>query len=99
MCPGFDEYNQDILKQIEEIGPNCLLLLESFKKIRPKDWYRPAKGIIALRKNYDDKLIEQACKRGLYYGVTSYQQIKSILASNASLLPLPVKGGDYAKFA
>lgn len=98
-CPGFSEYNEDITKQIEAIGANSTLLLTALKASKSKDWHRSARGIINLRKNYSNELIDKACLRALHYGVYSYTQVKNILASNAINLPLPEFGDEYAKLA
>ncbi len=98
-CPGFSEYNEDITKQIEAIGANSALLLTALKASKSRDWYRSARGIINLRKNYSNELIDKACLRALHYGVYSYTQVKNILVSNAINLPLPEFGGEYAKLA
>ena len=99
LCPGFIEYEEYCLKQMHDIGSNCKLFLEFLQQERGKDWYRTAKGIISLRKNYSDELIDMACKRGLYYGIVSYSKIKSILQNNAVNLPLPEYGGGYARIS
>lgn len=99
LCPGFIEYEEYCMKQMQDIGNNCKLFLEFLQKERSKDWYRTARGIVSLRKNYNDELIDKACKRGLYYGIVSYSKIKSILQNNAVNLPLPEYGGAYARIS
>ena len=87
LCPGFDEYNKECQEKIKSMGTNCFLLLENVQK-ECQDWYRFAKGIIKLRKLYDDQIIDKACLRALHYGITSYSKIKTILESNSHHLPL-----------
>ena len=99
MCPGFIEYEERYLEQMQKIGDNCKLFLEFLQQARSKDWHRIARGIVALRKSYSDALIDKACKRGLHYGISSYSKIKNILESNAVNLPLPEFGGIYASIA
>ena len=84
---------------MQDIGNNCKLFLEFLQKEKSKDWYRTARGIVSLRKNYNDELIDKACKRGLYYGIVSYSKIKNILQNNAVNLPLPEYGGGYARIS
>jgi transposase len=97
LCPGFIEYDEYCKKQMQDMGINCKLFLEFLRQEREKDWHRTAKGIISLRKNYSDDLIDKACQRGLYYGIVTYSKIKNILQNNAVNLPLPECGGEYAR--
>ena len=99
LCPGFVEYSQHYKQQMQKIGNNCSLLLEFLQREKSKDWHRTARGIVALRKVYNDELIDKACHRALHYGISSYSKIKNILDSNAVSLPLPEFGGEYAKLA
>ena len=99
LCPGFVEYSEHYQEQMQKIGNNCSLLLESLQQTRSKDWQRCARGIISLRKVYSDELIDKACHRALHYGISSYSKIKNILNSNAINLPLSEFGGQYAELA
>lgn len=101
LCPGFTEYEERYLEQIAKIGKNCQLFVDNLKQVKTKDWHRAARGIVALRKNYSDELIDKACLRALHYGITSYGKIKKMLESNAINLPLPSfkVGGCYARTA
>ena len=85
---GFVEYNEHYQQQMQKIGNNCSLLLESLQQSHSKDWQRCARGIISLRKVYSDELIDKACHRALHYSISSYSKIKNILNSNAVNLPL-----------
>lgn len=99
LCPGFIEYDQKYTEQMNKIGENCRLFLQFLQQVKPRDWYRVAKGIVALRSIYKDEFIDKACNRALHYGITSYSKIKSILESNAINLPLPDFGGADARIA
>lgn len=99
LCPGFIEYSEHYQQQMQQIGNNCSLLLELLQQTRVNDWQRCARGIIALRKVYNDDLIDKACHRALHYGISSYSKIKNILNSNAVNLPLPEFGGQNAELA
>lgn len=96
--PDHTEYKEHYEKQMQNIGKNSDILLKLLQENRGKDWHRAVRGIVALRKSYDDKLIDKACLRALHYGTISYSKIKSILESNAVNLPLP-DGGFYAESA
>lgn len=87
LCPGFAEYDKDCQEKIQAIGNNCSNMLQKIKQ-EQKDWHRAAKGIIKLRKFYTDEVIDQACLRGLHYGISSYSKIKKILENNCHNLPL-----------
>jgi transposase len=98
-CPGFTEYDERLEKQMQDMGDNCKLMLVTLQKERSYDWQRRAKGIVALRKTYNDEIIDKACQRALHYGIVSYSRIKAILESNAVNLPLPDNGGGHAESA
>ena len=99
LCPGFIEYSEHYQQQMQQIGNNCSLLLELLQQTQVNDWQRCARGIISLRKVYNDDLIDKACHRALHYGISSYSKIKNILNSNAVNLPLPEFGGKKAELA
>ena len=94
--PGFAEYDEKLESIMQDMGPNCLMLLKYLQKTKPLDWWRAVKGIIKLRENYGDDVIDKACHRGLCYGVTSYRKIKSILDNNCYDLPIHDAGDGYA---
>jgi len=74
-------------------------MLSYIKEKNKNDWYRAVKGIISLRKYYNDKIIDKACLRALHYGISSYSKIKKILENNCYDLPLNDynhEGGEYA---
>ena len=87
-CPGFKEYDEKCQEQMQKLGTHCVKMLEAIKTERKRDWHRPVKGIIALKKLYSDDVIDKACCRALHYGVYSYKKIKDIIESNSYNLPL-----------
>ena len=83
------------------MGIHCSAMLEYIKQEHKRDWHRAAKGIVKLRKIYSDEIIDKACLRALYYGISSYSKIKKILENHCYNLPLGEleTGGDYARVA
>jgi transposase len=74
----------------------------------PEQGYRACLGLLSLRKRYPEARLEAACVRACTTGATSYQSVKSILATGLDQLPseeptplrLPathahVRGADY----
>jgi len=100
-CPGFVEYDQKCQEQMQQMGIHCSAMLEYIKQEHKRDWHRAAKGIVKLRKIYSDEIIDKACLRALYYGISSYSKIKKILENHCYNLPLGEleTGGDYARVA
>lgn len=97
LCPGFKEYDNKYKEAMHKIGSNGSLMLENLEKNHKYSWYRIARGIVSLRKDYSDDIIDKSLKRALYYGVTSYRKILDILLNNCYDLPLPESGGDHAR--
>lgn len=97
-CPGFEEYDNNLENKMENIGSNCAEILKCLKEENSRDWHKGARGIISLQTNYSNELIDKACMRALHYGISSYRNIKAILVNNATSLPMPKEGGEYAKF-
>ena len=93
-CPGFIEFDEKIESQLASIGNSAKEMLILLKRDHKKDWTRPARGIISLKKIYSNDLIDLALKRALCFGICSYSKIKKILANNSQNLPLPDE--DYS---
>ena len=87
-CPGFEEYDTKHQNDLKQMGKYCELMLAYLQKEHKRNWYRAANGILSLRKIYSDEMIDQACKRALCFGISSYSKIKKILDSNSHKLPL-----------
>jgi len=102
LCPGNPDHDKSCEEKMMKIGSNCASMLLYIRQEHKLDWYRAVKGIIKLRKIYDDKDIDKACLRGLHYGISSYSKIKKILENNCQNLPLDqsiLAGGSYANVA
>lgn len=89
LYPGSPEYKENCEVVMKKIGTHANEMLIFLQTNRNKDWTRIARGILALRKDYSDEILDQALKRALYFGITSYSKIKDIITSNCYNLPLP----------
>lgn len=69
---------QTYRQKVAEIGQNTVLFLEKAKKDKPRIWTQTIRGILSLRKNYDNNIIDLACKRAIEYGVCEYSTVKNI---------------------
>ena len=67
------------LKQADEIGPCCHMLIDRLFSDKVLDNLRAAQGIISLKKKYTSLRLEAACKRALYYDNPRYRTVKNIL--------------------
>lgn len=97
LCPGFEEHDNHYQNEMKKIGENGILLLSEIKKSHEKQWHRPIKGIVSLRKLYSDDVIDAACRRALHFGAHSYLVVKKIIENNGYHLPLNERG-DYAEY-
>ena len=59
-------------------GKETILFLEKVKKEKAQTWIQIIRGIFSLKKNYDPKTINLACKRALEYKVHEYSTVKNI---------------------
>lgn len=83
-----EEYLSKYKEDMENLGEDSLSLFLLIVKQNPREWYRVVKGILALKKHYEPQIINLACKRALYFSITSYSKIKSICKSGCYNLPL-----------
>lgn len=68
------------LKQAEEVGPCCRIVIERLFTNGVLDNLRSAQGIVRTLKNkYQTTRLEAACKRALFYDNPRYNTVKSIL--------------------
>jgi hypothetical protein len=76
--------------EMKQIGANALEFFYAFcrKGLVSKYLYHNISGVLALRKNYADSVIDQACRRALYYDSISYGTVKKIC--ERGLISLPV---------
>ena len=59
-CPGFKEYDEKYQGDLKQMGKHCELMLSYLQKEHKRNWYRPAQGILNLRKIYSDKMIDDS---------------------------------------
>ena len=52
----------------------CLLL----EQMVPSHWYSMPRGILQLKKSFEDDIIDRTCKRAIRFNALSYQHIKRI---------------------
>ena len=76
--------------EMRQIGPHALEFFYAFcrKGLVGKYLYHNISGVLALRKNYTDSVIDQACRRALYYESIKYGTVKKIC--ERGLISLPV---------
>lgn len=85
---------QEILSRQEgdmkEIGSYAVNFFYAFcrKGLVGKYLYHNISGVLALRKNYDNTTIDQACRRALYYNSITYGTVKKICERGLILLPV-----------
>lgn len=84
-----EEYLSSCQESMGQIGEYTKRLFALIVKENPNSWYRTVRGILSLNKIYSNEVIELACKRALYFNVTSYSKIKSICESGYYNLSLP----------
>jgi len=82
------EYQEKYQVKMAQIGNYCQQLFFLILEEHPRDWYRPVAGIISLKKQYSNDVIEASCKRALAYGITQYSVIRNICHNGSYLLPL-----------
>lgn len=71
-----------------EMGEHAQALFEVLIKEQPYHWLQTVKGILSLRKRFDDVTINLSCRRALSYGAIHYRQLKSICESGCYRLPI-----------
>ncbi len=97
LCPGFKAHDDHYQEAMQEIGAHGRSMLLELKKKYEKTWHQPIKGIVKLRKQYSDEVIDAACKRALHFGAYSYSVVKRIIENNGYRLPLN-EGGKHATY-
>jgi len=83
-----EEYLSKYKNDMQELGEDALNFFLIVVKQKPQEWYRIAKGILALKKQYSPQIINLACKRALYFNILTYSKIKTICQSGCYNLPL-----------
>lgn len=81
--------------QMREIGSHALSFFYAFcrKGLNGKYLYHNISGVLALRKSHDDSVIDQACRRALYYNSITYGTVKKICERGLVSLPVDDKEG------
>jgi len=82
------EYQEKYQVKMAQIGTYSEQLFFLILKEHPRDWHRPVAGIISLKKQYSNEVIDASCKRALAYGITQYSIIRNICHNGSYLLPL-----------
>ena len=57
----------------------------------PQQGFRPCLGIMSLEKTFGAQRLENACKRALAIGGTSYRSVHAILKNGLDQQPLPLR--------
>jgi transposase len=78
------------LKQADEVGPCCRMLIDRLFADRVLDNLKAAQGIVSsLKKKYSADRLEAACKRALFYDNPRYRTVKNILEKELDQLEEP----------
>jgi hypothetical protein len=67
------------LRQGEEIGSQCLIIIKRLFQDRVLDNLRAAQGIVSMAKKYGAVRLEAACLRALTFDSPKYRTVKTIL--------------------
>lgn len=81
---------QRFINWAAKIGPNAVQLIENiiYSRPVPQQGFRSCMGVLRLAKSYGDLRLENACKRAVAIGGTSYRSVESILKHNLDQRPL-----------
>lgn len=83
-------------EKMDSLGKETEALFKLIVQEHPQDWYRIVKGILSLRHQYSDEVINLACKRALAFGITHYRKVKGICESGCYQLPISDMGKEVA---
>jgi transposase len=84
----FARDRQWLNEQASKIGPYCQQVIEWLLSDQIVERLRAAQGLIGLSKPYGAARLESACQRALAHDSPYYRTVKTILSTNADLLPL-----------
>jgi transposase len=94
----------------KKVGPHTAALIEAImaSKAHPQQGFRRCRGILNLRRQYEDERIERACARALHFRTLTCKSVAAILKNRLDRLPLPgaeiqqslplhenIRGGSY----
>ncbi|MCP5061952.1 MAG: IS21 family transposase [Ignavibacteriae bacterium] len=82
------EYQELYQAKMSVIGPYAEQIFLYILETSPYCWTRPVQGILSLKKNFPNEIINLSCKRALAYGVNKYSIIKNICSNGSYALPL-----------
>jgi transposase len=91
------EYQESYQAKMKKLGLNAEKLFFNLLKNKPYCWNRTVKGILSLRKEYSNEVIEESCKRALAFNIDKYSTIRNICKSGAYRLPLATEGYYYGQ--
>lgn len=83
-----EEYRALYKEKMKKVGEYSEKLFLLILEEQPNAWYRITKGILSLKKQFTDAVVELACKRALSFNITSYRKIKNICKTGSYNLPL-----------
>jgi len=92
------EILSNIKPKVYEIGTGAIEFYDRHVKANPRNRQsstRILNGLLSLKKNYPDEVINQACIRACHYGSVSYQTVKNICEKGVELLPIGDGCSDY----
>lgn len=69
-----EEYHQ----RMAAVGPYASQMFLLLEQKVPTHWHSMTRGILHLKKSFDDEIIDRACKRAIRFNALSYQHIKRI---------------------
>lgn len=95
----FERDRQWCARQAQEVGPQCVQLIEQLLGDRIAERLRAAQGVLALGRRYGHARLEVACQRALAHGSAHYRTVKTILSTGADLQPMsePHTPAAYAR--
>ncbi len=65
-------------EKISELGSDANMFFEKVKQEKPKTWIQIIRGVLSLKKNYEYKTINNACKRAIEFQIYEYSTVKNI---------------------
>lgn len=69
---------------------HCLLSLFFQQKSHPRQVYRLFLGLLKLVRRFGEKRLEDACRRGVFYGIYSYKKLKAVLEKGLDQESIPL---------
>lgn len=85
-----EEYRSMYKKKMSDAGHYVGEFYQLLIEQQPYTWYRTAKGVLSLKKEYSETILNLACKRALAFNTTSYRRLKNICAQGSYNLPIDI---------